>query len=554
MVESNMKESEAMKSNAIVLYLIALMMCSLKADMIEDFGMGVLPSLAAGGPLLPDVGPDVSQCHLPLPSDQDNTLYVCDCAEGASLSCTAGSDGAVGSAAAPKQSLAAAETAMNGGSDVAFCRGGVWRGGELHLVPPHCSAAAPCVLQDYGDPALPKPLIVNVDTAVSGGINSDPGGNDFNVTGWRIANLHLLKSRPTGNETGVFLFRNMNDVELSCLEVEGFGLGVNVNPFGLDTRNITLRDSYIHDNAEDGFLGATDHLLLLRNTFENNGFGRASVFQHNIYIGASGASENQAGPITVRRNHLIGSALDENGSCHGVSLNVHGGIIDDLLIEGNLVEERHPNGSCWGIAVDGVTGTGDRNNRARIRGNVVRDVGSVAIGVASCIDCVIENNLVIQTLLDGTTAIAVPNRPTFVPDTDNNATTVRNNTVYFGAGLSGTGFYVGERGSGYVAANNIGYFETVSGQNSCLLFDLPPAHYALVSHNLCSGGAFDSGTTGMDADAQQADPRFIRPGGNFRLRADSPAVGAATPHSLPADDILGALRSGPADLGAYERR
>ena len=102
----------------------------------------------------------------------------------------------------------------------------------------------------------------------------------------------------------------------------------------------------------------------------------------------------------------------------------------------------------------------DTNNRAVIRGNVVRNVGNVGIGVSSCIDCIIENNIVIQEQLAWSRAIAAPNRSTTPPRADNNATTLRNNTVWFGSNVTGEGYYVGERGSGYKVSNNIAYFTT----------------------------------------------------------------------------------------------
>jgi hypothetical protein len=54
----------------------------------------------------------------------------------------------------------------------------------------------------------------------------------------------------------------------------------------------------------------------------------------------------------------------------------------------------------------------------------------------------------------------------------------------------------------------------------------------------------------------RADPKFVDgDGGDYRLAADSPALGRALPGLVPRADLQGRLRpSGTgADLGAFER-
>ena len=49
------------------------------------------------------------------------------------------------------------------------------------------------------------------------------------------------------------------------------------------------------------------------------------------------------------------------------------------------------------------------------------------------------------------------------------------------------------------------------------------------------------------------DPRFVDPdNGDFRLKDDSPCIGAGLTEDAPETDILGIIRGVPPDMGAYE--
>ena len=65
--------------------------------------------------------------------------------------------------------------------------------------------------------------------------------------------------------------------------------------------------------------------------------------------------------------------------------------------------------ACWGIYVaPDLTSRPERFEAATIKNNVVRNAGAVGIGLASCVECVVENNLVVFN----------PAGPTYVPLTD----------------------------------------------------------------------------------------------------------------------------------------
>lgn len=497
--------------------------------------------------LLPAVGPDEAQCPATLADLGTTVVHVCDCQTGADSGCLAGNDANSGTANAPLQTLSAALSAFNAGSDVAFCRGGAWQtSSSLYPDLSSCSVESPCVFSDYGDGSLPKPLIA-LTSQYEAGINIDPASDAVQWSGFEINNLHLSKTTFHDQGSGIFMYRNINDVSMNCLEIEGFGIGVYIHNNDLVTQNVTLRDSVIHDNGVFGWLGGSNSALLERNHFDNNGYHNASSFQHNMYF--SSISNDSV----IRNNHLTGSALDASGSCQGPSLIVHSGQTQNLLIENNLIEETNPSGGCWGLNVDGV-GNGEIHQNAIIRGNVVRNVGNQSIGIASCVDCIVENNLVIQTKFAGSTGIAVPNRPTSAPDADNTGTILRNNTVYFADAGSGIAYYVGERGSNYVVTNNIGYHANpiLMNSDSCFNFDLSASAYDTVNSNLCFGAPFDIGTTGLDGMALTSDPLFVDAPNDFHLQASSPARDSGTSVSASQNDILDNLRDASPDRGAFE--
>jgi hypothetical protein len=119
------------------------------------------------------------------------------------------------------------------------------------------------------------------------------------------------------------------------------------------------------------------------------------------------------------------------------------------------------------------------------------------------------------------------------------------------------GLIIGGDSSGVVVANNISAFNAEYGIRT---FELSGSGNEIVA-NLTyrnNSGAYCVDGCGGGASisrARHGNPRFIAPGGNYRLRAGSPAVNAGVEKYAPARDITGKRRPrgrGP-DLGAYER-
>ena len=167
---------------------------------------------------------------------------------------------------------------------------------------------------------------------------------------------------------------------------------------------ITLRASTIQDNFEQGWLGSGDDVVLERNRFLGN--GTSTAFEHNIYWSNS-QSPTFGGRIVG--NELYRSAAALSGSCEGGTFVSHG-THTDLLIEGNWVHEDVGAAleGCWGITLTPTGATAEAFTGVVIRGNRVENLGNLAIGVTSCVDCTIENNVVVAEQPFPGLAIAAP--------------------------------------------------------------------------------------------------------------------------------------------------
>ena len=499
--------------------------------------------------------------------------YVCDCASGADSNCVAGNDTATGTASHPWQSYEKARTtfgAIAAGDAIRFCTGGAWdvsagdRWGNLN-----CMAADRCWGGDYTPPWASgnegRPIIRRTDGA--DGFALEDGGDAEHEEGYVFENLDI---RGSGSSAGFFLYNDIDDVEIRNVQIQGFDLGAhlagsnacNSSDPKCDGQNdrITLRDSTIINNVSQGWLGASNGTQLISNTFENN--GSTAVFDHNIYI--SGASGGPTSGIRVIGNRLYRSTM-VNDECTAVSLVVHGQH-DQLLIEGNEVWEDvgHAGQGCWGIAVDDGYNEAEGFTNVIIRGNVVRNVGNIAIGVGACADCLIENNVIIHEQNFGVTAIAAPDRSLGTGDLPQDHIIVRNNSIYIGPNSGGTAISVGDMGDHHQIVGNAIVYAGATSSFNCLSAPLGPTAYDAIDYNVCgfSAGEWADGSGGLsawqalgwDIHSQAGDPGFADPthGNLSAASASARMVDSGHPTLSSPTDINGHMRDARPDVGAYE--
>jgi hypothetical protein len=501
------------------------------------------------------------------------TYYVCDCQQGAGANCVSGNDNASGkSASTPWQTFDKAMQkfgSLPAGDTVAFARGAAFSTAGGRWVNFNATAQKPVVVTAYtpswASSNEGRPLI----RCSSDCFRLENGGNARHKEGMIIEKLHLVGADTTG--WAIFLYNDVDDIVMDSMEIDSFSIGIHCagsndpdsGSNGLNER-ITLKNSVIRHCSGMGFLGSAPDLLIQKCWFDDNGFAEA-VFNHNIYISGEGVRERVIGNVLTHSSMV-------DGQCQGVSLVVHG-VHRDLTIENNVVQEDSgaAGGGCYGIAVDAGYGTPEVFRNVIIRRNLVVNVGYVGIGVSSCRNCLIENNIIIQNQRGGGTGIAAPDRNFSNEDTAADSITVRNNTVYVGADVSSaTGIVLSDQGSHHRCANNLVFMAGAKTTGTYLSLNLSASSYSLVDYNLGFGGAVSvrweekvgtlaawNSQSGFDAHSHKTDPLFPNAAttpNKLMPSIGSPAVSAALASAAPADDFTGALRDNSPDIGALEYR
>ena len=489
------------------------------------------------------------------------TYYVCDCQPGADGDCVAGNDANSGtSPAAPWQTYQQARAFYNSsiaaGDEILFCQGGAHdMGGDPDNIwaATSCTAGQPCTLADYtapwGSGDEGRPILQRS--------NDGHGIYLLNDSGHIFQNLDMRCTGCVGqNASGwaFFIVEDADDILIDNVRMDGFTIGIHlrgcINIWCSNDR-VTIRNSQFTNNSAQGFLGSGSELLIENSYFENNGDG--TVFTHNIYIAGNSG-------VTIRNNELCRASLDGSGSCGGTSLVGHG-VIHDLLIEDNLIREDvgKANQTCWGIAIaPAYDGTAESYNNLIIRNNRVENVGNVAIATGSCIDCIIENNVVVNQQSFGVSAVTVRPFGTNGEDAVSSNITVRNNSI---ATTTGIGVELTE-GSGHTIVSNAIQMTGSDINAYCFDLSLAPSSYAAIDYNVCGNSAGQWATTaanlaswqgqGWGANSQAAAPGFtsstdLRPASETAVLIDA---GSPTLSSLT--DFNGDVRDAQPDAGAYE--
>lgn len=453
---------------------------------------------------------------------QGTIFYACDCQSGAAAGCAAGNDANTGrSPSAPWRTfgkLRGQFGSLAAGDTVAFCRGGSFTSDGGTWTSYNATAANPVIIRDYTAPwntgAEPRPR-------VAGALNI--GGNGSNAAGYRILNIRAAG----GDNFGVFA-RYITDATMCNIELDGFSVGVyNSGPGETGVRN-KLIGSRILNGGSQGWLGSGSGCEIVNSYFNNNATSRA-MFDHSIYLGGTSLSSNEV---------VSGNEIHAPSGINGTVVVIHGQH-QNLTVENNVIDVLGTAGAGgWGISTRSGYSTPEFIRNATFRGNRVTNAGNLGMSVDMCQQCVVENNVVVNTQ-QGTTGIAVPGAAYGQSPTTN--VTVRNNTVYLAAG--GTGISTQGEGTGYVVSNNA--IQTNAGA-TC--YSVGGGAFAARDYNLCWGGSGDS----PGSHSLHVNPQFASPQTDLRPASGSPLIGASDPARTPAIDAAGKARPVPGAMGAYE--
>lgn len=513
------------------------------------------------------------------------TYYVADCQVGAAAGCVAGNDANNGtSAGTPWRTTAKVESvfsSLSAGDTILFAKGGAWTDSQMLLQNFNATALNPITFDSYTPSAWSssaKPILTESRPNLHGIFTFDAGGAPTADGGYVVQNFEL-RGGGVGS-WGVLLTHLVHDVTLTNLTIDGLGVGVNCMN---DVERVKLQNSVIRNSTQQGVLWSCNNSQVENNTFDNNGTTLVNQWRyHTAYISGEAATN-----IAFRGNNITNNAHDASGSCVSAVVVAHG-VQDGLTIENNKIYEASGTAGlgCWGIVVDAGYAPADGETYAEsfenvvIRGNTVVNVGGVGIGCASCIEPLIENNVIVQESTPDLRAIAVPNRQTQLGDAVDTGGTIRNNSIYFATtpayseGISLTyqhssAYPLLTAGTNVKVVSNLIWFGSGSNNHRC--FDttgMVIGDFTAFANNLCyhAGGngrwsyAYASlgaaQTAGFDAGGMSADPQLLAvpaSGNNWSmaLQLGSPAINAGNAtHSAP-NDRAGVGRCTP-DIGAHE--
>jgi hypothetical protein len=509
--------------------------------------------------------------------------YYCDCGTGADTSCVPGDDANTGTdPAMPRRTITDAVarfSTLTGTNTVAFCKGGAFDSSPRYwhsLSNASCAAGTTCNdLREYSPPTFEsgaKPIINNAQANVT----------TFAVTGnrggVRIMNLQLNGAGGAiGNANwGVFLYAGAHDVTMCNLDMDGFDIAIHQSSGNTTnapmTTNIKLTGSRITNSRTMGYLGAGTNAEVSYNYWDGN--GGSNMFDHTIYAGS--------GELTASNMKIIGNYIhgQYGPTCKGVVIVGHGKF-DYLTVSNNYIEidAAAGSGGCYGIGFgSGGYTTPTYFRHATFSGNTLKNTGNASLVVASCPDCLIENNLIIQDwdYMYPTVGIVAPAETARLSPADDvsDRNIIRNNTVWYGPKhMHGAlGIHVRNEGSGHIVANNAVYYSSTStvstwGGVNCFEYPLALSSYAFINNNHCYSGAAYFWVTGhgdlaawrtyaaargFDTASLTGDALLTAPGTDFTPAASSPLVGAGNGAYKSLADINGKIRPSPPAIGAFE--
>ena len=410
------------------------------------------PAVVIDAPVLV-VNEPVVVIEEPIITSIDGTYFVCD----------TGSDDNDGlSPDTPWLTYAKAMGQFNSlqaGESINFCRGGVF---YVELTPRlanfNCTAGNKCQVSDYyasvdsGSAALERPKIISLMGEVL--FKFEESGNADQDGGYLIENLILEGS--VAKDAAIYLFNDVDDLTVSNVKMDGFKYGIslmgsNALNEGSNGQNdrIIFENNQVVNNSGQGWLGGCSDCMIRSNYFENNGFANA-VGNHNFYFSA----HNDVNILITDNTFKKSTHVD--GRCDGVAVVMHG-VGKNITIENNLIDEslNNPTSSCWGLSVDPGYSFEESFEHLVIRGNTVMNTGYLGIGCASCVDVLIENNIIINEGDMFFEGVSVPNRN---EDTvKSSGIIVRNNEVVLSLSSiykSKQGFKIGPKDGSFTINNN----------------------------------------------------------------------------------------------------
>lgn len=436
-------------------------------------------------------------------------------------------------------------SSLAAGDRILMCQGGSQAGVALNLGNASATVANPITLGTYaaswGGTGV-KPILSNttgtiVHFAALAGLD---GG--YIVDGFRIDG---------GGTAGrcIQLYNTTRNITIRNSEITGCAIGINLEAFNetdqSPNKDVAIYDNTIFGNYDIGIYGSADGGLIGFNTFHHN--GDASGLTHHIYLGYRGRGMMIFGNDFSSAGR---SLSDPDSSCTGGNITVHGKW-DGLHIVGNRIVNSARTYVCAGIKVN----TGYSPNRPEWFNDVLIDSNLivntfVGIGLAAAHEPTIQNNLIVNA---GTAINIADTGIEAGIETPDFGALISNNSIFashptdglVGINLSGNH----GAGTGVKVRGNLIRFAAGSVTKTCFQHGAR-SNFTEFNRNGCSnesGGSFNWSSSfatlaaaqagcpasGFDCNGLSSDPLLVTTptganGGNMRLQAGSPYIGAST--------------------------
>ena len=390
----------------------------------------------------------------------------------------------------PKRTLAASITATGGAARVLLaCTGGAWSNVSMVL-------SAAITVDAYSPKSckegcrLKKPILAETRAGQTA-LTLSSG------SGYAVRNVSL-KGGGTG-QTGIS--SAASSVEVDQVDIDGFATSGFACTAGT---GVVLKRSTLTNNTEGAVAGCVARIE--GNRFDNNSSayclanpGTCATKHALRLVGAFGG--NGTVGLVAQHNEFSRTGNLAGGRCATPVIVAHGRH-KGLTIEDNTVTETNPTTACWGISLeDGfASGAGIEGFVATtIRSNTVANVGGVGIGVSSCQNCYVDNNVVVRNSELGSTAAAddfvaikAPGKVTGSGDLVSDTLWVRNNSIYLGAATASSKAIQITQGMNHGINSNL--IELAASHAAAQCFDdtgLTSGDIASIDYNLChrNGGA-----------------------------------------------------------------
>jgi len=425
------------------------------------------------------------------------TYHVCDCATGADPDCVPGDDAADGlSPSTPWRTSSAASQLLETlacGESLRFCRGGVIESAASYLLPVLACANTPVRIGAYtpswanGDEA--RPLLRQTSNR-DGIVLRDNAGPIWGVV---IEDLHLACAGCTrGDSTWGLAVINAGvvDVAIRRNEIEGFDWGMYMTQSG----DVILSYNHFHHNLRAAVAAGGPGFNIRNNLFDNNGcIGAASddacAADWSVFVGFA----YDDAQLQISGNEITRTAVDSQGRCRGVALQINGGS-NGALIVGNHIHEPVDGirEGCSGIeAIANGDGSAGGCDGCSINGNRIENMAA-GIAVLAHRGSVVANNLISLPAAPSTSTpcagITVLPRLDGV-DVITSELVIINNSIFIAREDAGCyGLRVADTGSGHIVANNAILYSGSETSFDCLRYDAPGV-VGFSGHNVCAAPA-----------------------------------------------------------------